>query len=220
MNTLVRKVVALRSESMDAQRTLEEIDLRGREKRAQLGFAVDQLGTDGSKSKEDLRSARDAQKHAEDECKLARERFLEVHKEVVIWEGRSGFLEPWPDLAQAYRAVRRLGRRVGGLPRGGEALAGDFRGRRARRQRSRLPDPRAPCSARKHEQDLDDEREKCREAIHKNGNEADTLESQLLELTTRFCNPLRARPELAPLFRELEIEAEGPPPERAGSSRP
>jgi serine/threonine protein kinase len=105
INTVVRDIVKLRTESLDAQRSLEEIDLRGRDKRAQLGFAMDQLGVDGSKAKEDLRAARDVQKRAEDECKEARGRFELAHKEVVVWEGRSGFLEPWHDLAVAYRNV-------------------------------------------------------------------------------------------------------------------
>ena len=207
VNQLVRQVVSLRGESMDAQRTLEEIDLRGREKRAQLGFAVDQLGLDGSKSKEELRAARDTQKRSEDDCKAARERFELAHKEVVIWEGRSGFLEPWSDLAQAYRAVadvvdewnayRGEERRAGEASEAAERLANDL-DFQIRELRSALA---------KAEEELDAEREKCRGAIHRNGNEADVLESQLLDLTTRFCQPLRARPELAPLFRELEIEA-------------
>ncbi len=73
----------------------------------------------------------------------------------------------------------------------------------------RYPDARARelrAALAKHEQDLDDEREKCRARIEKNGNAADGMEKQLLDLTTRFCQPLRARPELAPLFKELETD--------------
>ena len=207
VNQVVRKVVKLRAESMDAQRTLEKIDLRGRERRAQLGFAVDQLGVDGSKAKEDLRAAREAQKRGEDECKAARERFEAAHKEVVIWEGRSGFLEPWSDLAQAYRGIadavdewnayRGEERRAQEAAEGAERASNDLD--------FQIRELRAALA--KHEQDLDDEREKCRDSIKANGNEADGLEGQLLELTTRFCQPLRARPELAPLFKELETEA-------------
>ena len=207
VNAVVREVVRLRAESMDAQRTLEEIDLRGREKRAQLGFAVDQLGVDGSKSKEDLRTARDAQKRAEDDCTAARERFHLAHKEVLIWEGRSGFLEPWSDLAQAYRGVadavdewnayRGEERRATEAAETAERNATDV-DFQIRELRTALV---------KQEQDLDDEREKCRARIESNGKEADAMESKLLELTTRFCQPLRARPELAPLFKELEMEA-------------
>ncbi len=207
VNTRVREVVTLRGESMEAQRTLEEIDLRGREKRAQLGFAVDQLGVDGSKSKEDLRTARDAQKRAEDECKSARERFELAHKEVVIWEGRSGMLEPWSDLAQAYRTIADAVDEWNAY-RGEERRAqesAEVAERSANDLDFQIRELRAALA--KHEQDLDDERAKCRERIEANGNKADTIESQLLELTTRFCQPLRARPELAPLFKELETEA-------------
>jgi serine/threonine-protein kinase len=206
VNTVVREVVRLRSESLEAQRTLEEIDLRGREKRAQLGFAVDQLGVDGSKSKEDLRRAHDAQKHAEEDCKAARDRFELAHKEVVIWEGRSGFVEPWSDLAQAYRgvadAVDEWNAYRGEERRAIEAAETAERGAtdvdfQIRELRNALV---------KHEHELDEEREKCRERIETNAKAADALESQLLDLTTRFCQPLRARPELAPLFKELESE--------------
>jgi serine/threonine-protein kinase len=39
------------------------------------------------------------------------------------------------------------------------------------------------------------------------GTEADRIEAELLDLTARICQPLRARPELAPLFKELEAGA-------------
>jgi serine/threonine-protein kinase len=207
VNTCVREVVALRAEGMDAQRTLEEIDLRGREKRAQLGFAVDQLGVDTSKAKEELRTARDAQRRSEEECKGARDRFELAHKEVVIWEGRSGMLEPWSDLAQAYRtiadAVDEWNAYRGEERRAQEAA--EVAERSANDLDFQIRELRTALA--KHEQDLDDARAKCRERIEANGNKADTIESQLLELTTRFCQPLRARPELAPLFKELETEA-------------
>jgi serine/threonine-protein kinase len=206
VNILVREVVRLRGESLEAQRTLEEIDLRGREKRAQLGFAVDQLGVDGSKSKEDLRAAHDARAHAEEECKAARARFEIAHKEVVIWEGRSGFLEPWHDLAQAYRGVADAVDEWNAY-RGEERRAiesAEIAERSATDVDFQIRELRNALV--KHEQELDDEREKCRERIESNGKEADAMEVRLIDLTTRFCLPLRSRPELAPLFKELEME--------------
>jgi serine/threonine-protein kinase len=207
VNTVVRDVVRLRAESLEAQRTLEEIDLRGREKRAQLGFAVDQLGVDGSKSKEDVRTAHDARTHAEEECKAARARFELAHKEVVIWEGRSGFLEPWSDLAQAYRAVADAVDEWNAY-RGEERRAieaAEIAERSATDLDFQIRELRTALQ--KHEQELDEEREKCRERIESNGKDADAMESKLLDLTTRFCQPLRTRPELGPLFKELEMEA-------------
>jgi eukaryotic-like serine/threonine-protein kinase len=207
VNALVREVAPLRTETIAAQRTLEEIDLRGREKRAQLGFAVDQLGVDGSKAKEVVRTAVEASKRAAEECKAARERFELAHKEVVIWEGRSGFLEPWADLAQAYRgvadAVDEWNAYRGEERRAQEQV--DLAERAANDLDFQIRELRAALA--KHEQDLDAERDKCRERVESNGKSADVIEAQLLELTTRFCKPLRARPELEPLFKELETEA-------------
>jgi serine/threonine-protein kinase len=66
-NEIVREVVGLRMESFKHQEKIQSLDQKGREKRAQLGFAVDQLGVDASKAKEELRSARETQKRAEEE---------------------------------------------------------------------------------------------------------------------------------------------------------
>lgn len=207
VNTLVREMAKLRGEGITAQRTLEQIDLRGREKRAQLGFAVDQLGVDSSKAKEELRAARDAQARAGGDCKPARERFDAAHKEVIIWEGRSGLLEPWPELAQAYRDVADVVDEWNAY-RGEERRAqeqADAAEKRANDIDFQIRELRAALA--KHEEDLDAERAKCRKSIELNGNAADLIETHLLELTTRFCQPLRTRPELAPLFKELETEA-------------
>jgi len=206
-NELVRQVVGIRGQSFKAQEMLEQVDARGREKRAQLGFAVDQLGVDASKAKEELRTARDARARAEEEAKGARERYEAAHKEALFWEGRCGFMEPSTDLAQAYRAIadavdewialQQEVRKAQELAESAERLANDL-DFQLRELRSALTT---------HEQELDDAREQCEATIHAHSKEADRLEAALLELTTRFCQPLRARPELAPLFKELETEA-------------
>ena len=203
----VREVIELRNGGLAAQRDLEEIDTRGREKRAQLGFAVDQLGVDGSKAKQDLREAREAQKRAEDESKLARERFEITHKDVVYWEGRSGLVEPWSDLAVAYRtaadcvdewnAYRQEERRAQEVAEAKERIANDL-DFQLRELRTNLQ---------RHESELDEARAMSEKTLLENGNAADKMETELLELTSQFCRPLRERPELAPLFKELELEA-------------
>jgi eukaryotic-like serine/threonine-protein kinase len=206
-NNLVRQVVALRTESFKAQEMLEQIDAKGRDKRAQLGFAVDQLGVDASKAKEELRAAHDARVRAEEEAKDARERYQTAHKEALFWEGRCGFMEPSTDLAQAYRAIadavdewialQHEVRKAQEVAESAERLANDLD--------FQLRELRLALTT--HEQELDDARDKCESQIHAQSKDADRLESQLLELTARFCKPLRARPELAPLFKELETEA-------------
>ncbi|HVH45962.1 MAG TPA: hypothetical protein VM925_26620, partial [Labilithrix sp.] len=206
-NDAVKGIVSLRLESMKAQDSLGQIDAKGREKRAQLGFAVDQLGVDASKAKEELRSAREALRRCEDEAKDARARYEAAHKEAIFWEGRAGFMEPSTDLAQAYRAIadcvdewiafQHESRRVQETVDSAERVANDLD--------FQLRELRNALST--HEQELDDAREKCEQLIHVQGTEADRLEAELLELTSRFCQPLRARPELAPLFKELETGA-------------
>jgi serine/threonine-protein kinase len=206
-NQVVREVVSLRLESYKAQESLAQIDAKGREKRAQLGIAVDQLGVDASRAKNELRSARDAVRRADEEAGRARARFEDAHKEAMYWEGRCGFLEPSSDLAQAYRALadtvdewialRDETRRAQELDDESERAANDvdFQLREVRGALAR------------HEQELDDARDQCQSMIRERDAEADRLETELLELTARFCEPLRARPELAPLFKELEPEA-------------
>jgi hypothetical protein len=191
---------------MLAQRQLEDIETRGRDKRTQLGRAIDQLGVDGSKAKEDLRAAREAAKRAEDRTRVARSAFEAAHHDTIYWEGRSGMAEPWPDLARAYRVtadavdewarVRVEERAAASAAEAAEQLTTDidFQIRELRH------------AIQTHEHDLDELKGQRQQDIQTNGMEADRLETELFELTTRFCKPLRARPELAPLFKELETE--------------
>lgn len=207
LQELTRRANALRAESIDAQRTLEAIDARGRERRTQLGFAVDQLGVDASRAREELRSAQGAQKQAEAEVATARQKWLETQREIFVWEGRSGFAEPWPELAEAYRAaadavdawrVAREGERLAEAKADATRQMADDLDFQIFELRSALA---------KHEQIFDDERDKARRRIEELGRETTSLEPRLVELTSRFCEPLRARPDLAPLFKELETQA-------------
>ncbi len=207
VNQLGRRAIELRREGFLAEERLEEIEMRGRDKRAQLGFAVDQLGFDVSNAKEDVRSGREAYRRAAEDVRGARDRFDTAHREILYWEGRSGFNEPSADLSQAYRvtadavdewiALRQEENRARTVAEAAEKHASDLE--------FQLKELRRALSA--HETELDEARAKCEREIAALGKEAETVEAELLELTTRFCRPLRARPELEPLFRELETEA-------------
>jgi serine/threonine-protein kinase len=200
----VRRIADLRARSMTAQRSLEQIEQRGREGRQRFGFAVDALGVDASKAKDVARQESVKLPALTERVKQAQAKFLIAHKEVVFWEGRSGFLEPSPDLATAYRATAD---RVDewNLARADERAAlskGEGFARAVSDLDFQLAELRAALA--NHEQAIESEQQKCEKEIGEAGQIADQLEQELVAMTAKFCEPLRRRPELSPLFKELE----------------
>jgi serine/threonine-protein kinase len=200
----VRRIADLRSRSMTAQRSLEQIEQRGREGRQRFGFAVDALGVDASKAKDEARAAKTELAKLGEQVIQAQAGFMATFKEITFWEGRSGFQEPYADVAIAYRAAadamdawvamraeeRAAMARADALDRAVSDL--DFQIRELR------------TALAQHEQSIEAEQKKCETEIGEGGKLADTLETELVTMTARFCDPLRRRPELSPLFKELE----------------
>lgn len=207
----VRRLVKELSEARDAsdktQQKLEEIDARGRDGRQRFGFAVDALGLDASKARDDVRAARaDVEKHAPG-AKEAREAYVAAQREVVSWEGRSGGQEPYPQLAQAYRAcanavdawmaARKKERAAQVAVEDKERMVTDLD--------FQITELRTALA--NHEKRVDDERETTQKQLVTLNERVEKIERQLLQLATRFCEPLRTRPELSPYFQQLESEA-------------
>jgi eukaryotic-like serine/threonine-protein kinase len=204
---LVRELSDARKSSAREQRTLDEIDVRGREGRQRFGFAVDALGLDASRARDHLRAARtDVERFARDSARAA-EAYTEAVRDVVTWEGRSGFVEPYPQLAEAYRrcadavevwlALRRGERDGQTVLADGEQAASDLD--------YQLTELRGALAT--HEQAIDRERAAAHSRLVDLNARAERIETRLLQLATRFCEPLRERPELGTLFRRLESDA-------------
>ena len=131
-------------------------------------------------------------------------RLVEHHRDIIRWEGRSGFREPYPELAQAYRymadlvdqwwAVRTEQRRC-------ETEAKE-REEQLAQVNAQLDELRT--ALRIHESNVDAELEACERAIGELVAEVDELEPALLDMATRLTAPLRAKPELGVCFRELQ----------------
>jgi len=140
----------------------------------------------------------------EEIVKHAASAFAVAHKEIVYWEGRSGFQEPSKDLAGAYRDAAMAV--DAWLEARNIELKAIAEGETARRAVSDLEFQIAELRSAllHHETSIENEREKCELAIGEAGKMADVLETELVALTTRFCEPLRRKPELSPLFKELE----------------
>jgi len=91
LKDMVERVTNLRAQHIAEQRALEEIDRRGREGRQRFGFAVDALGVDASKAKDEVRRAQAEAEKSKESVDAARERYTNAQRELVTWEGRAGF---------------------------------------------------------------------------------------------------------------------------------
>jgi serine/threonine-protein kinase len=207
VNQLSRRIHDLRSYALADQHKLEELDQRGRDGRQRLGFAVDALGNDASKARDEARVSRAMAALLTEERVQMRERFVIAHKEVTRWEGRSGFLEPYQDLADAYRSAADA-IEAWMTVRDDEARAletAKVHSRAVTDLEFQIAELRTRLA--QHEADIEAERAVCEQSVIDKSKQADDLEQELSALTKRFCEPLRTRPELAPLFKQLESEA-------------
>ncbi|AUX44148.1 uncharacterized protein SOCE26_056110 [Sorangium cellulosum] len=201
---LVREHAELRSRALDEQRRLEGVAEEWREGRLQIGRAMDALTVDASITREEARSfrARVAPLSAATQAYIPA--VLSAHKEAVRWEGRSGFLEPYLELAASYRRLAELVEgwytsRKADYEAESEAIAREQEvaevDAQIKKLRERLEELDRHLEARRHE---------AQERMADIGRRADQIESDLLHMASRFCAPLRAKPELGALFVELE----------------
>lgn len=201
---LVDEHGALAERQAEARRAVERIVHEGREKRLQLGFAVDSLGQDASRAKEDAREASAMLESAKLADAAFPARMKALGKDLLFWEGRAAFRDPSADLASAYAALAAaqndwLGARATIAARE-KALAAkearvsdiDFQIRELRAVLAKVEDA------------VDNEREAEEAHARALGERVETLEKSLLAEIQKFCMPLRKRQELRPLFRELE----------------
>jgi serine/threonine-protein kinase len=204
---LVHTVAELRTQSVSEQRKLEGLESRGRDGRQRFGFAVDALGIDASKARDE---ARDARSEVAPFTKLtaeARARVLETHKEILMWEGRSAFDVPYKGLEEAYANASEAVHAWLAAKKDEQKVAehAEQRDREVADLEFQIHELRTALANLEH--NVEDEKTKSEKRIAELDTETEALQVELLALATRFCAPLRRRPELGPLFQELEADA-------------
>ena len=204
VRSLVNEHGALADEHAESRRTVERIVHEGREKRLQLGFAVDSLGQDASRAKEEAREASAMLESAKLADTAFPTRMKALGKDLLFWEGRAAFRDPSTDLAAAYAALASaqndwLGARATIAEREKTLAAKEARVSDIDFQIREL---RAVLAKVEDAVDNEREAEEARERVL--GERVESLEQSLLAEIQKFCMPLRKRQELRPLFRELE----------------
>ncbi|HEY1960552.1 MAG TPA: protein kinase [Polyangiaceae bacterium] len=204
VDALAKRVADLKTRSLTEQAKLEEIGKRGREGRLRLGNAVDALGGDASRAREELRAAEEKLQVGKKRQETARKQFMEVHKSITYWEGRSGFAEPYEDLMNAYRDAA-------------DVIEGWTTARKQERDAERIVESQQQSvrdlefqlmklreSLAMYELDTEAEREAVQGLVIQITQEIDQSEEELVSLAASLVEPLRQRPELSTLFRRLE----------------
>ena len=197
-------ITELRRDGMTEQRSLEQIEQRGRDGRQRFGFAVDALGIDASAARDLARTAGELLPPLQNETKACADALLAHHRQIINWEGRSAFHEPYAELAHAYRGAANIvdGWLAAKQKQRAAQSALDERDRVVADIEYQIQELRGALA--RFEHSIEAEKTAQENRIGDLGRRADAMDSELVSLASRFCAPLRSRPELSPFFKELE----------------
>ena len=196
------------AQAQTVARELAAIEEEGYKERFQIGQTMDARSSDASERRAEARAARARVTPLGTKAKAFHPQVLAAHKDLIFWEGRSGFAEPYRELARAYKKLADLTdqwfvARHAELE--AESVATD-RERTLGEIDGQIKDLRARLA------EVDDTIERRRkdglDRLSAMGQEADRIEANLLHIASRFTGPMRSRPELGQLFQELSREGQ------------
>jgi serine/threonine-protein kinase len=183
--------------------SLQDVLGRAREGRERVAAQMDEINDSAMEVRRELHPLLVAASRHGEKATLFPAQVMEQHREVLRWEGRSAFAEPYRELAEAHRVMAELIERWWGVRNAQLTCEKEAAEKREELRvfEEQLDELRA--ALRVHESNLAAEIEACELALAALGEEADNLETDLLSQSSRFCAPLRAKPELGVLFHEL-----------------
>ena len=203
----VQSLSDLRARSMEEHGKIDAIEQEGREGRFRIGAAMDVLSVDSARAREEVRAAR----AVVNDKRIAREAFVpklrEGHKELVTWEGRSGFVEPSQQLVDAYENMMELSAQWLRARRNEQKAEGEAAEKEKAVQEFDFQIRELRVSLDHLEKSIGERMDACRAHVVELARSADELEGELLHLASRFCAPLRSKPELGPLVHEIERDS-------------
>jgi tRNA A-37 threonylcarbamoyl transferase component Bud32 len=205
--TLVPRIVEVRKATQDAQKALAVIADKGRDGRQRFGFAVDALGVDASKAKDEVRVVDAHFNVVKARSEQAALRYVAAQREILTWEGRCGFQQPTTDLAQAYRTAantveswvkaKEEERKAGLMREANERAARDLE--------FQIQALRTALVAR--EKEIDAGHLEAEQRMIDLSAKAVALETEFVTVAMHLCEPLRMMPELWPMFEAMEADA-------------
>jgi serine/threonine-protein kinase len=200
----MQEIASLRARATEEQHWLEAIEQEGREGRLRLGRAMDALAVDVSKTHEEARTLRASIAPLDEKVAAILGEVKARHRETIRWEGRSGFAEPYRELAAAYRDL------ADGVERWFEARTAQRAAQNGAVEKEQIvADVDYQIRELRHslqafDKSIEERKNVCQVAIVEMGRRAEALEAERMSVAGRFCAPLRAKPELGELFVELE----------------
>lgn len=200
----VREISVVRADAVKEQRKLTALETKLREGRQRFGTAVEGLGVDASKARELARAAHEQAETVAKRTAQLRKQAQDLHPDIIVWEGRCAFEEPYLQLADAYR------RTADAVEAWHQARQRDLEAEKKAKELEgvvsdleyQIGELRAGLS--RLEKSSEQERETIEKRSTELGQKAEAMEHELMELATNFCEPMRAVAGLAPLFQQLE----------------
>ncbi|HZO12418.1 MAG TPA: protein kinase [Polyangiaceae bacterium] len=199
----VEQLVDIGKKAVYQHGTLSDVQARARRGREEIAHKMEELNAVGQSVRNDIKPLRAAgEKHGERAIDYPVQ-VRTLHREVLRWEGRSAFAEPYRELAEAYRKLADLVDHWWEIRNAQLSCDVDAEAQqeKLRELKSQLEELRK--ALRVHESNLAAEIDACEGALRELGKHADQLEFELLDLASRFSAPLRSKPELGECFREL-----------------